>query len=201
MTRLALPLILPVLGLAGADAGAVTPEERSFLIAHFEDTRRALLGELEAVTEAQWRFKPAPERWSIAEVMEHLVLAEDFLAGFYRQALDQPPGQRLPSSNPATDKLIATAFVDRTRKFQAPAPATPSGQWRDPAAARAEFLERRARNLETARSTTAPLRLHAFEGPTGKMDAYQGLLMIAAHSARHIAQIREIKAAEGFPRK
>jgi hypothetical protein len=34
----------------------------------------------------------------------------------------------------------------------------------------------------------------------GNMDVYQWFLMISTHSQRHILQIREIKAAAGFPR-
>jgi hypothetical protein len=32
------------------------------------------------------------------------------------------------------------------------------------------------------------------------MDVYQWFLMISTHSQRHILQIREIKAASGFPK-
>ena len=33
------------------------------------------------------------------------------------------------------------------------------------------------------------------------MDVYQWLLMISTHSQRHILQIREIKAAVGYPKQ
>ena len=33
------------------------------------------------------------------------------------------------------------------------------------------------------------------------MDAYQAMLMLSAHSERHTAQINEVKAAAGYPKK
>lgn len=30
---------------------------------------------------AQWNFKSAPDRWSVAECMEHIAAAEDFIRG------------------------------------------------------------------------------------------------------------------------
>jgi hypothetical protein len=32
------------------------------------------------------------------------------------------------------------------------------------------------------------------------MDAYQVFLLVAAHSGRHTAQIREVEASPGFPK-
>lgn len=38
--------------------------------------RQALLDGLETLTHERLAFKPAPDRWSILQVVEHLVLAE-----------------------------------------------------------------------------------------------------------------------------
>ncbi len=54
-------------------------EERHFMISHLERTRDLFVKSLDGLSEAQWRFKSAPERWSIAECAEHLVLSEEFL--------------------------------------------------------------------------------------------------------------------------
>jgi hypothetical protein len=45
------------------------------------------------------------------------------------------------------------------------------------------------------------LRGHAADHPLFKnADGFQWLLLAAAHVERHVQQIREIKAASGFPR-
>jgi hypothetical protein len=49
---------------------------------------------------------------------------------------------------------------------------------------------------------TAGLRGHAIDGPAGgKWDAYEWVLLIAAHSERHTKQIEEVKANPNFPIK
>ncbi len=48
--------------------------------------------------------------------------------------------------------------------------------------------------------TTPDLREHVTEGPVGKLDAYEWLLFIGAHSERHTKQILEVKADAGFPK-
>jgi hypothetical protein len=44
-------------------------------------------------------------------------------------------------------------------------------------------------------------RNHISDSPFGPVDAYQSMLFIAGHSARHTLQIEDIKASEGFPEK
>lgn len=43
------------------------------------------------LSEAQWNFKRGPERWSVAEVLEHIVLVEDFLLENTSQEVMQAP--------------------------------------------------------------------------------------------------------------
>jgi hypothetical protein len=38
------------------------------------------------------------------------------------------------------------------------------------------------------------------DGPVGKMDGYEFILFIAAHSERHVKQINEVKADPNFPK-
>ena len=42
----------------------------------FDDRRNALLDEMEALEPRKLLAKPLPEKWSILEIVEHLVLAE-----------------------------------------------------------------------------------------------------------------------------
>ncbi len=46
------------------------------------------------------------------------------------------------------------------------------------------------------------LRAHAVDSPLGKkLDAYEWVLFIGAHSERHTKQINEVKADPKFPKK
>src|ERR1700683_4251074 len=67
--------------LLAADSGAMTAAERSYLIEQLEQSKKNMLASIQGVTEAQWKFKPAPNVWSVAECAEHIVLAEDYIFG------------------------------------------------------------------------------------------------------------------------
>jgi hypothetical protein len=76
----------------------------------------------------------------------------------------------------------------------------PSGKFATPEEAAKAFTEARDKSIAYAKTTDAELRVHVGAGPAGPMDAYQILLLMASHSARHTAQIREVEADPNFPK-
>ncbi len=71
-------------------AESLTKAERERLVNHLQKTRQFLLDEVAGLSEAQANFKPAEDRWSVAECVEHITLAEDFLRGVVGQAMQAP---------------------------------------------------------------------------------------------------------------
>jgi hypothetical protein len=130
-----------------------------------------MLASIQGVTEAQWKFKPAPNVWSVAECAEHIVLAEDFIFGFAQQALKTPVVPRLATANAEADRKLVAAIQDRSKKATAPEPITPSGKFATPADAVREFTARRDKTIAYVKTTQDDLRAHAMEGPAGPMDA------------------------------
>ncbi len=63
------------------------------------------------------------------------------------------------------------------------------------------FREKRDATLDYTRTTSDDLRGHVVGKGDTQRDAYQYLLMIAGHTERHVAQINEVKAAAGYPKK
>ncbi|MFQ5696076.1 MAG: DUF1579 family protein, partial [Terriglobia bacterium] len=55
---------------------ALTAQDLARAATHLEATRLGLLDATADLSEAQWHFKPAPDRWSVAEIVEHLALSE-----------------------------------------------------------------------------------------------------------------------------
>ena len=55
-------------------------------------TRDQMIAETEKLSDAQWNFKAGPDRWSVGEVVEHLALAESFLAEARQKAMDRASG-------------------------------------------------------------------------------------------------------------
>jgi DinB superfamily len=179
-----------------AFAGPMTQPEREHLVAHLEMTQAWLTDEVSHLSPAQLNFRPAPDRWTVAEVVQHLVISEPNYWKLLNDSLNKPP-KKLQQQ--ATDADVLWYGIDRTRHDKTPANQNPIDQKIDLAQALKTFLAMHARLLDMARTTNLDLRSHAV--PEWGVDAYQCLLEISTHEQRHILQIREIKAAPGFPRK
>lgn len=192
--------ILGVVPVLAAGDGAMNDSERAFLVAQLEKSKAAFLDSIAGLTEAQWKFKPAPEVWSVAECSEHIILAEGFLSGAVQGILKSPVVERPATSNSETDQKIAMMIGDRSHKAKAPEPIVPSGKFATPADAAKEFTARRDKSLEYAKTTTDDLRVHVTKGPIGTMDAYQMLILMATHTGRHTEQIKEVEANADYPK-
>jgi uncharacterized protein YciI len=176
----------------------MTNEERDLLVSHLEKTKRNFLDSITGITDAKWRYKPSPEKWSVAECAEHIVLSEELLFGLSQKLLKDPFGPRPASSTLENDRKIIAAIEDRSQKAKAPEPLVPSGRFATPADANREFTRLRDSHIEYARGTKDELRTHSSASQLfGTIDAYQYLLFMSAHSARHTAQIREVRADAG----
>ena len=57
-------------------AKTLTPEERDVALKSLQATHDAFLKSIAGLSEKQWKFKPAPDRWSVAEVSEHIAVSE-----------------------------------------------------------------------------------------------------------------------------
>jgi len=187
--------ILFFLVLSGANAAPLTGIERGRLIAHLQMTGSWLADEVAGLTEDQINFHPAPDAWSILEVVEHLMVSEEIYWQDLRRALKDPPaGLDLR----AYDDAILWYGIDRSNREKAIPAEDVKGRLREPGPGIQAFQKLRAQMLQYARTTKDDLRNHIV--PRQRCDAYQWLLLISTHCQRHILQIREIKASPGFPK-
>jgi len=201
MKKLFAFLTLAIAPVFAAENGAMTDSERAFLLDQLEQTKKDMLASINGLTAAQWKFKFAPNVWSVAECAEHIALAEDFIGGLAQQLLKTPAVDRPATSNSETDHKMVVMIGDRSHKATAPEPIVPTGKFATPEDAAREFTERRDRTIAYVKTTNDDLRVHVTtQGPLGTMDAYQVLILVAAHSGRHTAQIREVEANPGFPK-
>lgn len=187
-------------GAAAALAQEVTSAERDRALRYLESTKKNVLEATEGLSQAQWNFKPEPDRWSVAQVMEHIAAAEDLVRdNLVTEAVmvspSGPPGRDLKK----TDDAVVAMVPDRTHKAQAPEPLVPSNRFGSPDGSVKHFVESRATTEQFLKTTTG-LRDHVMDGPVGKMDGYEFILFIAAHCERHTKQINEVKADPNFPK-
>jgi hypothetical protein len=191
--------VLAVSGVAAIPAQELTQVEKEHALQYLESTRKAVLDATKGLSEAQWNFKPGPDRWSVAQVMEHIAASEDFIrANFLDKVMTLPAGE--PGRDmKKTDAAVEAMIPDRSQKAKAPEPLVPTNRFGSPEGSLKHFLESRE-TTEQFLSSTPGLRDHVMDGPIGKMDGYEFILFIAAHSERHVKQIAEVKADPNFPK-
>lgn len=172
----------------------ITDLERQRLLAHMEMTAGWLAGEVSGLTAEQYEFRPAPGQWSIAEVLEHLVV----VAAIYREDLLEALRKKARVRSAMNDADVLWYGIDRTRKEQAIPTERPPGKLRALAPALAAYREQHARLVEFVKTTRDDLRSYLVDRQA--CDAYQWALLISTHEQRHILQIRAIKAHPQFPK-
>jgi hypothetical protein len=190
------------LGAAAAWAAPLRQGERDRALSALHATRKQYTDTLAGVSAAQWEWKPAADRWSVGEVAEHLALSEETLFQLIETKILSSPAQpEKMAETKGKDETVLKLVSSREQKFQAPEFLQPRKAFPDKAATVAAFVKARDRNIAFIRETNADMREHIAPHPAlGPLDAYQWFLLIAAHTERHLAQVKEVMATEGYPK-
>lgn len=175
------------------------PADKAALIKELRRTEARLLEAVSGLTDAQWNYKPAPDRWSIAECTEHIAAAESFIRKMIADAAKTPLADDVRATA-MKDDMIKKGLVDRTQKFKAPEPLMPTNRFGNAAAALETFKKERAETIKLVQDA-ADLRANGSKNfAFGDLDAYGWVLFLSGHSERHTLQAEEVKASEGFPK-
>ena len=192
-----------LLACAGALANAqsLSQADRDKALSYLESTRQGVVDATKGLSPAQWNFKAGPDRWSVAQVTEHIAAAEDYIRGMVTEKVMNAPARPAGEDVAAIDEMVVKMIPDRSTKRQAPEPLVPSNRFGSPEGSLKHFLEARTATEDFLKK--APdLREHAVDSPLGKkLDAYEWILFISAHSERHTKQILEVKADPNFPKQ
>jgi len=201
MKRLAAVLAVLLYVTISVHSQSLTQADRDRAMKYLESTKQDVLNATQGLSDAQWNFKPAPDRWSVAEVTEHIAAAEGYLRGMIVEKVMTAPPRPTGEDVKAIDDFVLAAIPDRSQKRQAPDALKPTNRYGSPQGSLKEFSASRNQTEEFLR-THDDLRDHAIDSPLGKkLDAYEWVLFIAAHSQRHTKQILEVKADPNFPKK
>ena len=194
-------VIVGVLALGAVFAEPLTQTDRDKAMSHFHATRKVFLDSVAGLSDAQWNFKPSPERWSIAECAEHIAVSEDAIFELIEKTLTSPAEPEKKTMTRGKDDMVLQAMPDRSVKAQAPEFLQPKRRWPDRASLIAHFKQSRDRNIAYLQNAEDDLRGHFLEHPVFKtLDTYQMMLLISAHCERHTLQLNEVKTDPNFPR-
>jgi len=180
-------------------AEGLSQKDRDFAMSYLHATRKQVLDAVDGLTEAQWKFKQADDRWSVAQVLEHIVVTERALLGMVQKTASGPASP-VPEASKVKDEDIMKMISSREKKVQAPEQLRPTGSLGTGASEIEQFKQARDATINYVQTTNDDLRAHSGKSPLGQVDCVQWLLYIGAHSERHLAQILEVKADPKFPK-
>jgi hypothetical protein len=184
----------------------LTEQELELARLFLAQTQNAVIGATKGLSEAQWNFRPAPDRWSIAENLGHVVMVQERVLGPILGQLANAPAPPADRDYAQVDAIVINQFSVRLNKASAPEFLRPADQ-----TAPLALLDRLKANciaLLGHLELTPGLRRHAIEARPMKvvskgvhqvMDGYQWILTTAAHTERHCKQMLEVMADPGYP--
>ncbi|HWS53129.1 MAG TPA: DinB family protein [Pyrinomonadaceae bacterium] len=159
--------------------------------------RARLMASVEGLGEEGARFRPAPDRWSVADILEHLAAAEASSLRLFDKLLQKAEaGGRARSAGDPFAPVTIAEHSERSRreKYQSPEAIRPKGE-----ASVADSLASLRASLEALHALRPRIERaecsevsfpHAAFGP---LNLYQWLLFTAAHEDRHRAQIEALR--------
>src|SRR2546425_10958245 len=125
MRKVLLQAFLVFLVGAVASAQSLTAADREKAVKYLEQTRDGVIAAPKGLSEAQMKFKSAPDRWSVAETLEHIATAEDFIFQNVTDNVMKAPAGPAGRDAAKIDAMVLAMIPDRSHKAEAPAPLVP----------------------------------------------------------------------------
>jgi hypothetical protein len=170
------------------------------LIEYLAEHRRGLHEAVASVPPSAREHKPAPDRWSVAEVIEHLLFVERRVTAILTRQANAARANGV-GPDPETSSVVASyahpaVVVDRTTRIPAPPLVQPTGTL-DATAGTEALDQARADLMSSLRNANGVnleklMQAHVVFGP---LNLYHWIVALGLHEDRHAAQIREIGQA------
>ena len=179
---------------------SLTQSERERITKYVMQAHNQVLQTVRRLSGAQLDFKEDATRWSIIDNVEHLAIVHSLVLSHVQQLSASPIRERPKQSQwRGRDDALLAEIRNRENRLNVPEIGCPKSQVTHEEMFR-RFEAIRDHIVEFAETTNAPLRWFSFPHPLfGEKDCYQWLLGTGAHCERHLAQISEVIAADGFP--
>lgn len=201
-----LSIAIPILTLWYTTAKAQLPglwteADRNYLVGQLTRTRDSLIQETESLSNAQWNFKEAKDRWSIKEVVEHIAIWELLLTHEVSRAIGA--GVQEDWSKEAKPDTVYLRFILENTphisvEYTKPFTYTLPMGLNDGKNNLAWFLKMRNESITYLKTATEDLRYYFLK--KDRPNVHQVYIYIFGHSQRHLRQIRKIKANSNYPK-
>jgi hypothetical protein len=154
-----------------------------------QSSRDQLLAFCARLQPEDWRRSDGDGRWTIAQILDHLVIVEERSAAIFEALVNGTPDPDWEAKTAHKDSLLERAAVVEVR-VQAPPAIHPTAAPDGPALL-GKFQTVRARNLALANRPGLPLKQYVRAHPVfGDVNALQNLRLLGYHTQRHLSQMR-----------
>jgi hypothetical protein len=168
------------------------------LLRHLDLQHERLRNAVESIPRDQREKKPSPDRWSVAEVIEHLSIVETRIGRVFDAKLAEAHNagavREERDSTPVVGSIDMDRVLDRSRRITAAEASLPSGKLDADAAWSA--LERARTALRDSVRAADGVALGEIVQPhpiLGPINLYQWIAFVGGHEARHAAQVMELR--------
>ncbi|HYU45446.1 MAG TPA: DinB family protein [Terriglobales bacterium] len=125
MKKPSLQLAVLLILSAASFSQTLSQAERDRAAQYLQQTNDGVIATTKGLSEAQMKFKPAPDRWSVGETLEHITLAEDFLLQNITGKIMKAPAGPADRDTAKLDAMILGAIPDRSQKSKRPGHSSP----------------------------------------------------------------------------
>lgn len=161
-----------------------------------DETRASFTSAVAAIPATLHSARPPGDRWSVAEVVEHLGIVEGRIAQMITEKIDEARKTGLGAETavtPVAPMLDVAGVIDRSKPVIAGEASQPRAGLSVEDGVKL-LAERRAalRQTVVAADGLALGSVEASHPRLGTLNVYQWLLFLAGHEGRHTDQIREV---------
>ena len=163
---------------------------------------------VDGLNDAQLNWRPSPDKWSIAQCLEHLTAASRGFNPYFVEALARGRKRFAAASPPSYEPsfmgrwLIKHVEPESPRKLRAPKIFKPSAS--NVHNALESFLEQQQNFLKFVGETNGidynRTRLRSPVTPLVRYSLADAFVITVSHEQRHLQQARRVRETPGFPR-
>jgi hypothetical protein len=165
------------------------------LLHQLDEQHEILLRAVQSVPLHRRGVRPAPDRWSVAEILEHIAIVETRLERLFASKIAEARAAGIgaeEASLPDLDPWDRARVLDRSRRVTAPEAVRPTGTLDAEAALAAVERSHDSFRRAVEACEGVPLGRIVYPHPVfGPMNLYAWAEFVAGHEARHAAQILE----------
>jgi len=185
-----------------------SPNLLETIVAGAEENSEAARALVTGLSHAQLNWKPAPDKWSIAQCLDHLAIASQGFDGYFSDALARGRKKWPVSTGPAYRPsfmggwLIKYVSPEAVKKLKAPKIFRPaeSSNLDEPLET---FLKQQGRFIKFVRETNGidynKTKLRSPVTPLMRYSLADAFVITVVHGQRHLAQARRVRETSGFP--